>query len=63
MGGIYFASDGNYGPADGLVVVDTTWWSDTDWEVIEEAKESHRAVVAWAIARDKRGVKACTPSQ
>ena len=58
MSGIYFASDGSYGPAAGLVVLDTTWWSDDDWDHIEEAREDARAEVALAIARRKQGVDA-----
>jgi hypothetical protein len=58
MGGIYFASDGNYGPADRLVVVDTTWWGDEDWEDIRKVSDDQRVAVAWAIAREKRRVNA-----
>ena len=56
MSGIYFASDGSYGPAAGLVVLDTTWWSDDDWEDIRKVSDDQRVAVAWAIAREKRRV-------
>jgi hypothetical protein len=42
----YFAVDGNYGSADGMVVVDTTTWSEEDWTQVEEASDSERAQVA-----------------
>ena len=42
----YFALDGNYGEAQGMVVVDTTKWSEDDWTQIEEAGDSERAQVA-----------------
>jgi hypothetical protein len=42
----YFALDGNYGEAQGMVVVDTTKWSEDDWTQIEEARDSERAQVA-----------------
>lgn len=31
----YFAADGNYGDADGLMIVDTSAWTEEDWEEIE----------------------------
>jgi hypothetical protein len=42
----YFALDGNYGEAHGMVVIDTTKWSEDDWTQIEEASDSERAQVA-----------------
>jgi hypothetical protein len=42
----YFALDGNYGEAQGMVVIDTTKWSEDDWTQIEEASDSERAQVA-----------------
>jgi len=46
----YFAADGNYGEADELVVVDTTLWSDEDWNEIEEASDSDRPDIAKTIS-------------
>jgi len=34
----YFATDGNYGSADGLVIVDTSDWDDDDWAIVEYHK-------------------------
>ena len=42
----YFALDGNYGEAQGMVVIDTTKWSEDDWTQIDEASDSERAQVA-----------------
>jgi hypothetical protein len=42
----YFAVDGNYGDASGLVVMETTHWSEIDWEIIEEADDWVRPSVA-----------------
>jgi hypothetical protein len=42
----YFAEDGNYGNADGLTIMETTHWDDTDWEIIESAAEWARPEVA-----------------
>ncbi len=42
----YFALDGNYGEAHGMVVIDTTKWSEDDCTQIEEASDSERAQVA-----------------
>jgi hypothetical protein len=47
----YFALDGNYGEAQGMVVVDTTKWSEDDWTQIEEASDSERAQVALDLTR------------
>lgn len=47
----YFALDGNYGNADGIVIVDTSDWSEDDWSAIEMAGDSDRASVAYALAK------------
>ncbi len=47
----YFALDGNYGEAHGMVVIDTTKWSEDDWTQIEEASDSERAQVALDLTR------------
>ena len=45
----YFAADGNYGSADGLVIVDTSDWDDDDWAIIEyETPEWQRPTKAAA---------------
>jgi hypothetical protein len=38
----YFSPDGNFGDAEGLVIVQTTAWTDEDWEELENVHESER---------------------
>jgi hypothetical protein len=45
----YFAEDGNYGSADGLAVMETTHWNDTDWDIIEDTADYFRPLVARLI--------------
>lgn len=47
----YFALDGNYGDADGIVIVDTTGWSEEDWTAIDEVGDADRANLAYALAK------------
>jgi hypothetical protein len=49
----YFADDGNYGDANGLVVIDTALFTDEDWTLIEEASDWQRASIARDIALAK----------
>lgn len=42
----YFADDGSYGSADGMVVVDVGEWDLNDWSDIDEATDSDRVAVA-----------------
>lgn len=42
----YFAMDGSYGSAWGLVVVDTTKWTNAMWELIEECSDDTRPDLA-----------------
>jgi hypothetical protein len=46
----YFASDGSFGDADDFAVVDTSSWTDSDWEEIEDSYDWERPAVARAIA-------------
>jgi len=45
----YFAEDGNYGSADGMTIMETTMWDDTDWMIIEECRDEFRPLVARLI--------------
>ena len=47
----YFASDGNYGNAEKLIIANTSKWTKKDWEAIEEANDNERAKVASRIER------------
>jgi hypothetical protein len=42
----YFAEDGNYGNAGGMTIMETTHWTELDWEIIEQVSDEHRPVVA-----------------
>jgi len=51
--GTYFATDGSFGNADGLEIVDTDDWDEDDWEMIENASDSERPALARHIANVK----------
>jgi len=45
----YFAEDGNYGDATNLVTLETTDFTNDDWELMGIAPESDRLALAYAI--------------
>jgi len=45
----YFAEDGNYGDAEGIVMVNTELFTSEDWAEIEEASDDTRALLATDI--------------
>ena len=47
----YFANDGSYGDANGLVIIDTRAWSPEDWEAVENANDYTRSNLAHNIAQ------------
>ena len=47
----YFAADGSYGDAAGLVIIDTRAWSPEDWEAVESVNDWNRTTVAHNIAK------------
>lgn len=55
MAQTYFATDGNYGDASGLVIVDTSKWTEEHWQVIEETSDSFRPVRAMEEEMVRRG--------
>lgn len=46
MSNTYFATDGSYGDANGLVIVDTSAWTQQQWLMVEETSDSFRAIRA-----------------
>lgn len=46
----YFAADGNYGDAAGLTVVDTTNWTDADFEMLDSVSDWDRPKAARLIS-------------
>lgn len=49
----YFAQDGNFGDATELIIVDTTNWTEADWEMIEDAYDGERATIAERISIER----------
>lgn len=48
----YFANDGSFGDASKILILDTTPWSDSDWDDIANASDSDRQFVALFIASE-----------
>lgn len=42
----YFAMDGNYGDSAGMILVDTTDWTEEQWTEIDEASDYDRVTIA-----------------
>lgn len=47
---MYFAGDGSYGDASGLVIIDTRAWNNEQWDRVESASDYARAALAAMIA-------------
>jgi len=45
----YFAVDGNYGDASLMCVIDTSDWTESMWNTIEETSDSDRPTQAMLI--------------
>ena len=43
----YFSVDGSYGDAEGLVVVDTTYWTEEDFEEVQGSDYGFPDAVHW----------------
>ena len=48
----YFAMDGNYGDADGIVLVQTQFWTEADWDKVETCTDYERANIAVEVSRE-----------
>lgn len=53
MGKTYFAADGTYGDAEGLLVVDTTDWDEDDWAAVDYTTDSARLEIARQLVGSK----------
>ena len=51
--GTYFAKDGSYGDASGLEIVDTSDWTQEDWDYLESTPETAQPAMARHIANVK----------
>lgn len=47
----YFAIDGNFGNADGIVLCQTQDWTEEDWDRVETCTDDERANIAVEISR------------
>ena len=45
----YFALDGSYGDAEGMVVADTSDWTTKEWTMIHESSDFDRAYIAYCF--------------
>ena len=52
----YFTTDGTYGDASELAIIDTTNWNESDWERVEECSENDRRDIACIIDKFRSGV-------
>lgn len=46
----YFAADGNFGDADKITIIDTTTWTEDDWDMIDQAQDHERYLAARTIS-------------
>ena len=46
-----FSTDGSFGAASGMVVVDTRIWNEQDWDMIDNCLNDERVNVAIEIAK------------
>lgn len=49
----YFANDGTYGDASGLLIVDVTDWNETNWRDLDDVGDHNRLVFAKLMAQTK----------
>lgn len=52
----YFDTNGSYGDAEGLVLVDTTGWTKDHWEFIQNLSDGQRAEIAEDLAYGKGSI-------
>ncbi len=47
----YFATDGNYGNAENLIIIDTTDWTEDEWDIIDQSPENDRTKIAQQLSQ------------
>lgn len=52
----YFAGDGSYGDASGLIILDTRAWNAEQWDHVESASDYERAAIAASIALENGSI-------
>lgn len=48
----YFAQDGSYGDASGLVIIDTRAWPQDDWDRVDTAHDRDRVRIALEVGME-----------
>ena len=48
----YFAQDGSYGDAAGLIIIDTRAWNQDEWDRVDNALDLMRVSVALEVAAE-----------
>lgn len=52
----YFAQDGSFGDAHGIIILDTDDWTNKQWLKIDQADDDDRIVVALEIATKRKDI-------
>lgn len=58
----YFAKDGSFGSAEGLVIIDTSDWTDDEWADIDFAIDANRPLIALSLS-SAQSDKSVSPDQ
>lgn len=48
----YFASDGGFGKAENVVIVDTAQWSEEDWDAVRFSRPEDRLRMVMELTAD-----------
>ena len=47
----YFATDGSFGSAEDLEIIDVSKWTEADWEEVQDEIDEYRISTARSIAQ------------
>jgi hypothetical protein len=54
MGKTFFSKDGSHGDAAGLIVIDTTNWTEKDWDYVDDGtSDIYGNALRWLDKKDK----------
>jgi hypothetical protein len=53
----YFAEDGNYGSAEGLIVVDSSTFTEEEWEEIDSLPDNDRILFVQEVINDSEPIR------
>ena len=48
----YFAQDGSYGDAAGLIIIDTRAWNQDEWDRVDTAHDRDRVRIALEVGME-----------